>query len=149
MSAIIVKLFGCEEKPFWSMVRRHCGAAPGPYLLAAAICFSLDYCDLLIMSSFSLICDLAGSYNMYCAALRLHVRRDMECIDSLAEAINSYEGGLVLVSHDFRLIEQVHIRNVTQCSHEDFSLFLLLRCLILCDCLCSCDVLFKGCRRAR
>jgi len=32
---------------------------------------------------------------------------DMECIDSLAEAINSFNGGLVLVSHDFRLINQV------------------------------------------
>jgi ATP-binding cassette subfamily F protein 2 len=31
----------------------------------------------------------------------------MECIDSLADAINNYDGGLVLVSHDFRLIEQV------------------------------------------
>jgi len=32
---------------------------------------------------------------------------DMECIDSLANAINNFEGGLVLVSHDFRLINQV------------------------------------------
>jgi len=32
---------------------------------------------------------------------------DMETIDALAEAINSFEGGLVLVSHDFRLINQV------------------------------------------
>ena len=32
---------------------------------------------------------------------------DMECIDALAGAINSYNGGLVLVSHDFRLIDQV------------------------------------------
>lgn len=32
---------------------------------------------------------------------------DMDCIDSLAEAINAYEGGMVLVSHDFRLINQV------------------------------------------
>jgi len=32
---------------------------------------------------------------------------DMECIDSLADAINSFNGGLVLVSHDFRLINQV------------------------------------------
>ena len=31
----------------------------------------------------------------------------METIDSLANAINSFEGGLVLVSHDFRLINQV------------------------------------------
>jgi len=32
---------------------------------------------------------------------------DMQCIDSLANAINAYSGGLVLVSHDFRLIQQV------------------------------------------
>eukprot|EP00928_Gymnodinium_smaydae_P099466 TRINITY_DN949_c0_g1_i1.p1 TRINITY_DN949_c0_g1~~TRINITY_DN949_c0_g1_i1.p1 ORF type:complete len:374 (-),score=99.16 TRINITY_DN949_c0_g1_i1:313-1329(-) len=32
---------------------------------------------------------------------------DMQCIDALADAINRYTGGLVLVSHDFRLIGQV------------------------------------------
>jgi len=32
---------------------------------------------------------------------------DMETIDSLAEAINNFGGGLILVSHDFRLINQV------------------------------------------
>ena len=32
---------------------------------------------------------------------------DIECIDSLADAINNFSGGLVLVSHDFRLINQV------------------------------------------
>jgi len=32
---------------------------------------------------------------------------DMECIDALAEAINKFSGGLILVSHDFRLIGQV------------------------------------------
>lgn len=32
---------------------------------------------------------------------------DMESIDALAEAINNYSGGMVLVSHDFRLVHQV------------------------------------------
>lgn len=32
---------------------------------------------------------------------------DMESIDSLAKAINAFTGGLVLVSHDMRLISQV------------------------------------------
>jgi len=32
---------------------------------------------------------------------------DMQCIDALAGAINNFSGGLVLVSHDFRLIGQV------------------------------------------
>ncbi|KAK4473503.1 hypothetical protein MN116_002866 [Schistosoma mekongi] len=32
---------------------------------------------------------------------------DIETIDSLAEAIDNFEGGLLLVSHDFRLISQV------------------------------------------
>lgn len=32
---------------------------------------------------------------------------DMESIDALADAINGFNGGLILVSHDFRLISQV------------------------------------------
>jgi len=32
---------------------------------------------------------------------------DMESIDALADAINHWDGGMILVSHDFRLINQV------------------------------------------
>lgn len=32
---------------------------------------------------------------------------DMESIDALALAVNEYDGGMVLVSHDMRLISQV------------------------------------------
>lgn len=32
---------------------------------------------------------------------------DIETIDALAEAVNEFDGGMMLVSHDFRLIQQV------------------------------------------
>lgn len=35
---------------------------------------------------------------------------DMETIDALADAVRDFEGGMVLVSHDFRLISQVNNR---------------------------------------
>jgi len=42
---------------------------------------------------------------------------DMECIDALAKAINLFQGGVVLVSHDFRLIDQV-AKQVWVCDHK-------------------------------
>ncbi len=42
---------------------------------------------------------------------------DMECIDSLAIAIKGFNGGLVLVSHDFRLIDQV-AKQIWVCEHK-------------------------------
>ncbi|XP_003747147.1 ATP-binding cassette sub-family F member 2 [Galendromus occidentalis] len=42
---------------------------------------------------------------------------DMETIDALADAINHFEGGMVLVSHDFRLISQV-AKEIWICEHQ-------------------------------
>ena len=42
---------------------------------------------------------------------------DIETIDSLAEALNEFEGGMVLVSHDFRLINQV-AKEIWICEHQ-------------------------------
>ena len=39
---------------------------------------------------------------------------DMETIDALANAINEFDGGMVLVSHDFRLIRQVMFSNTIE-----------------------------------
>jgi ATP-binding cassette subfamily F protein 2 len=42
---------------------------------------------------------------------------DIETIDALADAIKSFEGGLLLVSHDFRLISQV-AEEIWVCEHQ-------------------------------
>nr|CAH8825822.1 unnamed protein product [Trichobilharzia regenti]CAH8825825.1 unnamed protein product [Trichobilharzia regenti] len=42
---------------------------------------------------------------------------DIETIDSLADAIDDFEGGLLLVSHDFRLISQV-AKEIWVCENE-------------------------------
>lgn len=47
---------------------------------------------------------------------------DMECIDSLADAINNFDGGLVLVSHDFRLISQV-AKDIWVCDDQNIKLW--------------------------
>merc|ERR1719335_106256 len=41
---------------------------------------------------------------------------DMACIDALAEAIEKFSGGVVLVSHDFRLIDKV-AKQIWVCDH--------------------------------
>jgi len=47
---------------------------------------------------------------------------DMECIDALAEGINNFPGGLVLVSHDFRLVEQV-AKEIWLCDNKNVKPF--------------------------
>jgi len=42
---------------------------------------------------------------------------DIETIDALAEAVSQFEGGVILVSHDFRLISQV-AEEIWVCEHE-------------------------------
>jgi ATP-binding cassette subfamily F protein 2 len=47
---------------------------------------------------------------------------DIESIDALANAIKTYDGGVVLVSHDFRLISQV-AETIWLCDKKDVVLF--------------------------
>jgi ATP-binding cassette subfamily F protein 2 len=47
---------------------------------------------------------------------------DIETIDSLAEAINDFQGGVVLVSHDFRLISQV-AKKIWLCEDKKVSIW--------------------------
>jgi ATP-binding cassette subfamily F protein 2 len=47
---------------------------------------------------------------------------DMDCIDALAEAINEFRGGLVVVSHDFRLLSQV-AKEIWVCDEKTVSVF--------------------------
>ena len=43
---------------------------------------------------------------------------DIETIDALADAIKAFNGGMVLVSHDFRLINQV-AQEIWECRDGD------------------------------
>jgi ATP-binding cassette subfamily F protein 2 len=47
---------------------------------------------------------------------------DMESIDSLAKAINAFQGGMVLVSHDMRLISQV-AKEIWMCDKKTITKF--------------------------
>lgn len=47
---------------------------------------------------------------------------DIETIDILANAINNFKGGVVLVSHDFRLIQQV-AKEIWICKNKQLNLF--------------------------
>jgi ATP-binding cassette subfamily F protein 2 len=47
---------------------------------------------------------------------------DIEMIDSLADAINNFEGGVVLVSHDMRLLQQV-AKEIYECDHKKVTKF--------------------------
>jgi len=63
----------------------------------------------------------------------------METIDALADAINEFEGGLMLVSHDFRLIGQV-AEEIWVCENVS-SFYCLSLSVPLLIFLCSC---FQG-----
>jgi len=47
---------------------------------------------------------------------------DMECIDALADAINCFNGGLVVVSHDFRLLAQV-AKQIWVCDNKSITIW--------------------------
>ena len=47
---------------------------------------------------------------------------DIETIDSLAEAINNFPGGVMLVSHDMRLISQV-ANEIYECKDKTITKF--------------------------
>jgi ATPase subunit of ABC transporter with duplicated ATPase domains len=47
---------------------------------------------------------------------------DMESIDALAKAVNEFEGGMVLVSHDMRLISQV-AKEIWICDNKTITVY--------------------------
>jgi len=55
----------------------------------------------------------------------MYIYTDMESIDALAKGIKDFEGGLLLISHDFRLLDQVREMSRVTCqwimSHDNES----------------------------
>ncbi len=59
------------------------------------------------MCTFVLRADSQPTLLLHLTTLQPTNHLDLEAIDSLADAIKRFNGGMVLVSHDFRLIDQV------------------------------------------
>ena len=57
---------------------------------------------------------------------------DMETIDALADAIKEFEGGVILVSHDFRLIDQVFLLSYL-CMYVKTNLFQVAETIWICE----------------
>lgn len=58
----------------------------------------------------------------YCSYSEPTNHLDMESIDALAKAVNEFEGGMVLVSHDMRLISQV-AKEIWICDHKTITMY--------------------------
>ena len=74
---------------------------PKDYHLVPIKCLSdglktrLVFCDISLQNPHLLLLDEPTNAS------------DMEMIDSMAEAIKAFNGGVVVISHDFRLLQQV------------------------------------------
>ena len=64
-------------------------------LLSEGLKTRLVFCDIALQNPHLLLFDEPTN------------AADMEMIDSMAEAINAFNGGVVVISHDFRLLQQV------------------------------------------
>lgn len=64
-------------------------------LLSEGLKTRLVFCDIALQKPHILLLDEPTN------------AADMEMIDSMAEAIKQFEGGVVVISHDFRLLNQI------------------------------------------